>query len=830
MRALPSHTAFPTYVVLHAGSATPLSTAGPTGSSLAQIRHAYGFDQLGTAANGSGTTIAIVDAYNDPKISSSSSSGYASSDLAKFSQAMGLPNFGAGGPTFTKVNETGGTSYPATDRGWSSEIALDVEWAHAIAPEASILLVEANSASFTDLFKAVDYAAAYQGVVAVSMSWGGNDFSGENAYDGNFQTPANHPGVTFLASSGDAGAPVGYPAISPNVISVGGTTTIMDGSGNISSEQGWSGSGGGLSGFESRPSYQNGVQAVVGGARGNPDVAYDADPNTGFPVYDTENNLSSKPWSQFGGTSDASPQWAALIALADQGRALHGLQPLDGPSQTLQMLYASAAAGDFNDIVGGTSTGKPNYTAGPGYDLVTGLGTPKANLLVPYLAGSVPANVPTFSISSVSAVAGTQFNITVTAMLGNQVDTGYTGIIHFTSSDSNAVLPADTTLTAGTGSFAVTLKTAGSQTIAATDTMNSASTGSAAFTVSVAAPATVSFGQQPTAATAGAIIAPAVTAQVLDAYGNPVTGASVTLTLGGTGGGTLGGTITATTSSAGLATFSNLSVSQAGTYTLTPSTGTLTGTTSSSFVISATPPPGTSVLLEGFETAGSWNVVGGALTAVRATYAAHDGSYGLDQANGNDWLYRSDSAAQLSRGDTVSVWLDLAGAANGRAYFAFGASSGGTLSLVVAPNSNQLILQNNSGWGFVNLAQVGQRFRANHWYRLEVDWGTSGTIVGKLFDSNGTSLLNSVAGTTNAITSGGFGFRATGGDKYWDTVTAQYTVNSFAHPSISAPANDVASGAGGMASPTSKPTALTAEELLVLWWVEVGQGHPLAAW
>src|SRR5262249_31114002 len=181
------------------------------------------------------------------------------------------------------------------------------------------------------------------------------------------------------------------------------------------------------------------------------------------------------------------------------------------------------------------------------------------------------------------------------------------------------------------------------------------------------------------------------------------------------------------------------------------------------------------------ETGGSWFVSGfGNVTAYRTTTAAHDGTYGLDMYSGNDWLYRSDAAAQVRAGDTLSVWLKFNGTADGRAYFGFGASSGGTLSLVAAPNTGQLILQQNLGFGFADLAAVGQSYLANHWYRLEVDWGTSGTIIGKLFDSNGTTLLQTVTAFTTDITSGGFGFRNIGFDTYWDTVTAVHGVNGFA--------------------------------------------------
>src|SRR4051812_37948282 len=228
------------------GGASPFGTPGPTGTTPTQIRHAYGFDQIsfnnGTvAADGSGTTIAIVDAYDDPNIAN---------DLHQFDVKFGLPD-----PIFTKVNQNGASTPPTADHGWAGEIALDVEWAHAIAPKANILLVEANDSSFNNLLTAASYAARQSGVVAVSMSFGGGEFSGETSYDSTFQTPSGHPGVTFVASSGDSGAPASYPAASPNVLAVGGTTLRVDSSGNITSEAGWGGSGGGISTVESRPTY-----------------------------------------------------------------------------------------------------------------------------------------------------------------------------------------------------------------------------------------------------------------------------------------------------------------------------------------------------------------------------------------------------------------------------------------------------------------------------------------------------------------------------------------------------------------------------------------------
>lgn len=773
-RALPSGFT-PQYVILpqSSGGATHYSSPGPTGLTPTQIRHAYGFDQImfgSVPGDGRGTTIAIVDAYDDPKIAN---------DLHQFDVAFGLPD-----PVFTKVNQSGGSTMPAANGGWSSEIALDVEWSHAIAPQAKILLVEANDSSFTNLFAAISYAAKQPGVVAVSMSFGGGEFSSETSYDSTFKTPAGHTGVTFIDSSGDSGAPTSYPAASPNVLSVGGTTLNVDSAGNIQSESAWSGSGGGISAYETQPAYQKGIVTQTTTRRANPDVSYDADPYTGFPVYDSYNNGTAAPWSQFGGTSDAAPQWAGLMAIVAQGRIQNGLAALDGASQTIPKLYGLPAA-DFHDITSGTSTGSPNYSATASYDLVTGRGTPVANQIVADLVGQPAASTSLQVSVPVSSTAGSAFAITVTALNSNgTTNTGYLGSVHFTSSDPLAVLPADYTFTStdkGVHNFSVTLKSAGSDSITVTDKANSGIAGSGTVTVNPSTATKLAFGQQPTSTAVGGTISPAVTVRVLDAYGNLATGDNsdtITLAIGTNPvGGVLSGT-TSITVSGGVATFSDLSISKLGNgYTLKASSGLLTAATSATFNITVA-----TSIIEDFETiASDWNISGfGDATAYQYSGSAHDGAYGLDLYSGNDWLYRDDSAVHVKAGDTISVWFAFDYAADGRAYFGFGAGAGGTLSLVAAPNSGQLILQQNLNYGFTNLAVVSQSYLANHWYRLEVDWGTSGKIVGKLFDSNGTTLLKSVTATTKAITSGGIAFRATGDDKYFDTVTASYGVNSFA--------------------------------------------------
>jgi subtilase family serine protease len=351
-------------------TAAPLSSSGGyVYYSPAEIQSAYGINQAvlpnGQQATGAGQTIAIVDAYHDPNIQA---------DLAAFDAAYGLP----APPNFGQA-QLGGVTQVNT--GWSSETALDVEWAHAVAPQASILLVEAPSANYSDLLSAVSWAAAQPGVVAVSMSWGGSEFYNETAYDGTFTTPAGHSGVTFVASSGDSGAWYGpqWPAVSPDVLAVGGTSLYLNAQSTYSSESAWSGSGGGYSRYEGEPSFQQSVQRT--GRRTSPDVSYDANPSTGFVVRNTVGLTAGETgWWISGGTSAGAPQWAGIIALADQARGVNGLGSLSNGQAAAYGLSGS----DFHDVTGGSN----GYSAVTGYDLATGRGTPIVNLIVSDLASA----------------------------------------------------------------------------------------------------------------------------------------------------------------------------------------------------------------------------------------------------------------------------------------------------------------------------------------------------------------------------------------------------------------------------------------------------------
>ena len=270
----------------------PTATGTPQHLSPAMIKQAYDMTDLDFASNGqqvaadgAGQTIAIVDAFGDPNITS---------DLQTFDANFGIGNDNAQGQFVLTVDTPQGAV--ATNAGWATEESLDVEWAHAIAPEANILLVEASSASVSSLAAAVVWAADQPGVVAVSMSWGDSpEFSGETAFDSDFTTPTGHTGVTFVAASGDDGEP-NYPSTSPNVLAVGGTTLDVDNSGDWEGESPWSDSGGGISPYENT---------------NKPDVSYDGNPSTGFLVYDSTASGGHVGWQVFGGTSAGSPQWAA---------------------------------------------------------------------------------------------------------------------------------------------------------------------------------------------------------------------------------------------------------------------------------------------------------------------------------------------------------------------------------------------------------------------------------------------------------------------------------------------------------------------------------------
>jgi hypothetical protein len=374
---------------------------GPPSSALtpAQFRNAYDLGAIrfstgsstSVIGDGSGQTVAIVDAYDDPMIAS---------DLAAFDSRFGL----SAPQSFVKVdqlaNQIMGASNINADQAWAMETSLDVEWAHSVAPGASIVLVEADSSSWTDINAAIRTAANYKGVSVVSMSFGisENNFNPVAAgFDATFAQPSAHNPVSFVAAAGDKGATLGYgtapswPASSPYVLAVGGTTLKLNSSSQYVSETAWAGTTAGKSLYEAEPTYQSAVQNS--GHRQVPDVSLDADPNTGVAVLDTFSHGSRNGWFQVGGTSLGAPAWAAFLAIADQGRALHNL-PTMGQAQA--DVFAVSRS-DFNTV---RTASNPMALATQSLDPQTGLGTIRGSALAASLVTVVETTTTTTNVRS----------------------------------------------------------------------------------------------------------------------------------------------------------------------------------------------------------------------------------------------------------------------------------------------------------------------------------------------------------------------------------------------------------------------------------------------
>ncbi len=314
----------------------------PRGLTPSQIKKIYHLPESG----GHGT-IVIVGAYDNPTVEV---------DLQKFSHQFGLPLCTSTNGCFEKHPMSRSIK---VDGSWAMETSLDVQWAHAIAPQAKIVLVEATTLSGANLLQAVDYAASRSDAVAISMSWGGKEFPEETTLDKHFISVSHAP---FFAASGDHGTGVSWPASSPNVIGVGGTSLARNKRGTFTKEVGWAGSGGGVSAYEDQPLFQRDFMSIKSqGMRAVPDVAYDADPRSGFPI------LYKGVWHVVGGTSAGSPQWAGIAALGT------------GAANTnfYKDKVASNHAQYFRDITSG-SNGSCGYycDARKRYNYVTGLGTP----------------------------------------------------------------------------------------------------------------------------------------------------------------------------------------------------------------------------------------------------------------------------------------------------------------------------------------------------------------------------------------------------------------------------------------------------------------------
>ena len=414
--------------------------AAPSANSIkpADLASAYKLDTTG----GSGMTIAIVDAMDDPN---------AEADLQVYRNQFGLPTCTSANGCFKKVNQNGQTSpLPASNVGWAEEISLDLDMASAICPNCKILLVEASSASIANLGAAVNRAAA-MGASVISNSYGGGESTSDPTTTQQFY---NHPGVLITASSGDSGFGVEYPAAATTVMAVGGTSLVRSTSSRGWSETAWNGAGSGCSARETKPVWQTDTGCA---RRTVADVSAIADPNTGVAVYDTFGGVGG--WLVFGGTSVAAPVVASIFALTGHASA------------TPQYPYSNTT--QFFDVVGGSNgTCSPSYlcTAVAGYDGPTGLGTPNGSAMTG--GGPPPAN--DFSISaspaSLSIVAGNAATSTIsTATTSGSAQTvtlsasgapsGVTASFSPASvtSGGSSTLTVSTTTGAAAGTFSLTV-------------------------------------------------------------------------------------------------------------------------------------------------------------------------------------------------------------------------------------------------------------------------------------------------------------------------------------------------------------------------------------
>jgi kumamolisin len=324
----------------------------PSGLTPAQLHAAYNIP-----SNSGSKAIAIVDAFNYPT---------ALNDFNVYSSQFGLPTEASSTVTASsnsvfQVVYANGVK-PADDAGWSQEMALDMECAHAMAPKAKIYLVEAASSSLDDLARAANVAKKLTGVSQVSLSFGAVEDGCQFAtYDKDFI----QSGVVFFASSGDDAGSRDFPGESKNVVSVGGTTLNINLDGTWASESAWNGTSCGPSDFEPRPSFQDGQFSLVGKFRGSCDIAAVGDPNTGVSVYDSFPSGGISGWNVFGGTSASCP---IVAGIANVGGAAHTSSRDENAT-----LYAGIGGANFHDIKSGSASG---FNAGSGWDFPTGVGSP----------------------------------------------------------------------------------------------------------------------------------------------------------------------------------------------------------------------------------------------------------------------------------------------------------------------------------------------------------------------------------------------------------------------------------------------------------------------
>lgn len=476
-------------------SATPLTSV--TTYNPAQIRAAYGMSALPSdlsslsstqaAALGAGQTIYIVDAHDDPNAAQELAAFNANFSLpgcttVAISPATSLPLPAAdtSGCQFSVVYSSSSSTAisavePAYDSAWAMEIALDVQWAHATAPYARIVLIEAQDGDTESIIYAINLANA-MGPGVVSMSFGAFETSDLPYYDSVFQGA----GMSYLAAAGDSGTGVEWPSVSPFVLGVGGTTLTYGGSANRS-EVTWSGTGGGVSAYVTSPSYQTAFSGQS--QRTVSDVAFNADPYTGQYIAVIPQSGGSPSWLSVGGTSLSTPQWAGVLAVANAQRIKSGLSMLGRPHQALYQGIASNAStysADLLDVTMGNDGNCGLCAAGPGYDEVTGLGTPNIDALLTTLSSYTPPT-PVMVSTTIDGQVGTpvSYQLVSTGVGADQVSYSATGL------PSGALVSAS-------GLVSWSVPTAGVYTLQVTVTdvvTGTSSSGTVTMTIPVPAPA-----------------------------------------------------------------------------------------------------------------------------------------------------------------------------------------------------------------------------------------------------------------------------------------------------------------------------------------------------
>ncbi|MEU2378149.1 putative Ig domain-containing protein [Streptomyces misionensis] len=430
--------------------ASALAAAAPSGLSPANLHSAYNLPTTG----GSGLTVAVVDAYNDPN---------AESDLATYRSQYGLSACTKANGCFKQVSQTGSTtSLPTNDSGWAGEEALDIDMVSAVCPNCNIDLVEANSANDTDLGIAENEAVAL-GAKFVSNSWGGSEASSQTTEDSQY---FKHPGVAITVSAGDSGYGAEYPATSQYVTAVGGTALTTSSNSRGWSESVWNtnsteGTGSGCSAYDPKPSWQTDSGCSK---RMEADVSAVADPATGVAVYDT---YGGNGWAVYGGTSASSPIIAGVYALAGTPGSS------DYPAK-----YPYSHTGNLNDVTSGSNgscTTSYFCKATTGYDGPTGWGTPNGTAAFTSGGGTGGNTVSVTNPGSQSTTTGSSVSLQVRAS-----DSAGAALTYSASG-----LPTGLSINSSTGVISGTASTAGTYQVTVTATDSTGATGSTSFTWTV---------------------------------------------------------------------------------------------------------------------------------------------------------------------------------------------------------------------------------------------------------------------------------------------------------------------------------------------------------